>query len=327
LNTLNITQLREAIETAFYTDIPLMIWGPPGSGKTSAVENVAQQLQVPLKDIRLSQIESIDLRGVPTIIDGKTVWMTPSFFPRDPDSVGIIMFDEIPDGDPSTQAACYQFINERRLGEYELPAGWRILGAGNPNNGMLTEALNNRLTHVTVEPDIADWASWALENNIHKDIIAFLMARPSLLSCMPTHQDENAYPTPRTWEMASRYHSMQPQSAVYRQLMEGAVGKGAIIEFFAYMNMKDKLPTIDELLANPTGFAEYNSSPSKIAALCLMVVANIERATVDPLMQFLKTVTVDFQVMAITIIDQNKNYLMGTKPITEWLSKNANSMG
>ena len=322
---MNISQLQQAIEASFITDTPLMIWGDPGCGKSSSVEQVAKDLNVEYRDIRLSQIESIDLRGLPTIINGQTVWVTPEFFPTDPDSVGIMCFDEINEGDPSTQAACYQLVQERRLGEYVLPAGWRVLGAGNPNSNTLTEALNNRFTHVTVKPSIADWAGWAMTHNIHQDIIAFLMSRPSLLLSMPTNQDENAFPSPRTWEFASRYHSMNPQSPMYRELMEGVVGKGAIVEFFAYMNMKSKLPTIDEILANPTGF-DFNGSPSKIAALCLLVAEHIERATVEPLMQFIKTVTVDFQVMTIEIIDKHKNYLMKHESMTAWITKNANHM-
>ena len=67
---------------------PVMLWGPPGIGKSDIVKAVAQELGIDLRDIRLSQLDPVDLRGVPAVEDGQTKWATPSFFPTDPESAG-----------------------------------------------------------------------------------------------------------------------------------------------------------------------------------------------------------------------------------------------
>ena len=320
---MNLTQAREAIEIAFEEDLPIFVWGDPGGGKSATIQSIVKDAGVELRDIRLSQIESIDLRGLPSINGDKTVWHVPSFMPSDMESTGVIFLDEANDGDPSTQAACYQLVLERRIGDYVLPPGWRIVAAGNPHTNPITEALANRFTHITVEPTITDWAVWAAANKVHDDIIAFLMFKPDYLQAMPTDQDEYAFPSPRTWVYASAYHTRHTTSSVHRSLIEGTVGMGATAEFYSFINLIAKLPTIDDLVADPTGY-DFNDSPSKTAALALMVAHHITRANLAPLMQFIGTIQSDFQVLAVAIINKTKNHLMVTDTMTQWTLKNHN---
>ena len=60
---------------------PEMLWGPPGIGKSDIVKAVAKECGIELRDIRLAQLDPVDLRGVPAVEDGQTKWATPSFFP------------------------------------------------------------------------------------------------------------------------------------------------------------------------------------------------------------------------------------------------------
>jgi MoxR-like ATPase len=204
---LNLSEIKKAIECAFISDVPLMIWGDPGVGKSSIVKEIADEADVELRDIRLSQVESVDLRGLPSINAGVTIWHIPSFMPTDPDSEGILFLDEINKADPSTQAAAYQLVLDRKLGDYELPPGWRIIAAGNPGPDRITEALANRFAHAYVIANIRNWSIWAKSEGISNDIIGFLNFRPELLAQMPTKQDEHAFPSPRTWEYAARYRT------------------------------------------------------------------------------------------------------------------------
>lgn len=74
---------------------PLMIWGPPGIGKSAIVRGLAEQRKMGLVDVRLAQREPVDMRGLP-VPDGDSVrWLVASEWPRDPDSRGIIFFDEL----------------------------------------------------------------------------------------------------------------------------------------------------------------------------------------------------------------------------------------
>lgn len=321
---LDLIQTKKAIECAFESDIPLLLWGNPGVGKSSIVEQVSIDCDVELRDVRLSQIESVDLRGLPSINGDSTVWHIPSFMPTDPDSEGILFLDEINKADPSTQAAAYQLVLDRKLGDYVLPPGWRILSAANPGPDRITEALANRFAHAYVEANIRNWSVWAKSEGLSSDVIGFLNSRPELLAQMPTKQDEHAFPSPRTWEYAARiYDDHGASTGIWEELAKGCVGEGSIIELITYINLLSKLPNIDELAANPHTY-DFSDSPSKQAAMAMLVVDGLTTRNADPLMQYINKIPKDFQVLVITLINETRNQLMGIKPITDWCLANPN---
>lgn len=319
---MNLKQTKEAIECCFISNIPIMLWGHPGTAKSSIINQLAVAQQVLMKDIRLTYYDSVDLRGCPSItVDSKTTWNPPDDFPYDPDSVGIIFFDELPQADIATQKAALQLVLDRKLGNYVLPIGWRIVAAGNPGLDRLTEALANRFLHVEVTPSVDEFVSYGLSMGFHSDILSFVRARPQLLSTMPTNEDEYAFPSLRTWEYASKLHTDHGDSYIHKELLEGVIGKGATLELIGHINLIAKLPTIDQLIADPYGY-DFNDSPSKIAAICLMVASGIENTNVDQLMLYVNTIQKEFQVLIITLINDTKNSLMGTNSITKWCISN-----
>jgi len=73
---------KEYISTQSGYHTPVMLWGAPGVGKSQMVAQVAANQSTPLIDIRLSQMEPSDLRGIP-FRDGETVeWAVPSMLPN-----------------------------------------------------------------------------------------------------------------------------------------------------------------------------------------------------------------------------------------------------
>ncbi|MFN3785937.1 MAG: AAA family ATPase, partial [Thiothrix sp.] len=112
---------------------PVMLWGPPGVGKSQIIAQVGQRHNAPVIDIRLSQMEPSDLRGIPFRDGGLVEWAIPSMLPDEKrhGEVGILFLDEITSAVPSVSAAAYQLILDRRLGDYRVPDGWAIFAAGN----------------------------------------------------------------------------------------------------------------------------------------------------------------------------------------------------
>ena len=157
-------------------DLPaILLRGAPGVGKSTIVREVAEKLGIGFIDIRLSQMEPVDLRGlpVPNHDDKSVEWYVTSDLPRDPKSKGIILFDEITAADRSLQVASYELILDRRLGKlYKLPDGWYIVAAGNRTidkavSTTMSSALANRFLHFDVEADIESWREWAVQHDIH----------------------------------------------------------------------------------------------------------------------------------------------------------------
>ncbi|MBO4630993.1 MAG: AAA family ATPase, partial [Lentisphaeria bacterium] len=111
---------------------PLMVWGAPGLGKSTIIRELAKEYGVDFIDVRLAQREPVDIRGLPVPTEKGVEWRVSAEWPRDPNSKGIILFDELTAADRSLQVAAYEFILDRRLGDlYKVPDGWYICAAGN----------------------------------------------------------------------------------------------------------------------------------------------------------------------------------------------------
>ena len=138
---------------------PLMVWGAPGLGKSSILRDVARELGIGFIDVRLAQREPVD-RGLPVPGPDGVKWLVASGLPRDPNSRGIILFDEITAADRSLQVAAYELILDRRLGElYKVPDGWYICAAANRTEdravaATMSSALANRLLQVEIQEDV-----------------------------------------------------------------------------------------------------------------------------------------------------------------------------
>jgi hypothetical protein len=233
---------------------PVFIWGSPGTGKSSVVNQLAAELGIALRDIRALLLDPVDLRGLPFVgKDGRSQWATPEFLPQDGE--GILFLDELNAAPAMVQASCYQLVLDRKVGEYTLPEGWAIVAAGNRDSDRaatmrMPTPLRNRFVHLDFEVDVQEWSEWAIKANVRPEVIAFIRFRPELLSAFD--RDANAFPSPRSWEFVSRILNSRPDSSAEHELIAGAVGTGAATEFSAFLRMFRELPNIDSILLNPT---------------------------------------------------------------------------
>ncbi|SCZ49905.1 AAA family ATPase [Thiohalomonas denitrificans] len=247
---------REFSSTREGHHTPVMLWGPPGVGKSQMVTQVGQRHEVPVIDVRLSQMEPSDLRGIPFRSGEHVEWATPALLPdaRRHGPEGILFLDEITSAPPSVSAAAYQLILDRRLGEYQVPDGWAIFAAGNRQGDrgvtyVMPAPLANRFAHFEVDTHLDDWVSWAYANGIDERVIAFLRFRPELLFDFDPAHNPMAFPSPRSWEFT---HRALQKFGDYPELLlsslQACVGPAAGIELLAFVENMDNLPDIDAIL-------------------------------------------------------------------------------
>lgn len=245
--SVNIRQLKELVRCLLRERFPraLFVFGPPGIGKSQAIHQVAREESVGCTDLRLAQCDPTDLRGVLVYDpqDKSARWVVCSALPRD--GRGILFLDEINLAPPSVQAAAYQLILDRRVGDYQLPEGWMLVAAGNriedrANIYKLPAPLANRFVHVQVAPDLNDWKKWAFENGVHPSIVAFLNFKPELFCRVPQQIKDDVFPTPRTWEFVSDLIKCLHDPALLEEAVKGAVGEGPGIEFMAFYALDEE---------------------------------------------------------------------------------------
>jgi hypothetical protein len=226
--------------------------------KTEFSEKDLQNGKFGFCDIRASQLEPSDLRGLPYFDNSNktTKWYPPSWLPTNPDGKGVLFLDELNLAPPIIQSACYQLILDRKLGDYVLPDGWTVISAGNraedrSNVFELSSALLNRFVHVELDiPSIENWTKWAMENQVDSRIISFLQFKPMLFK-FDARQKDKSFPTPRTWEFASRLVSgIKDDYSLIETLVSSAVGDGVAMEFTAFTRLQKKI-NLDEILKKP----------------------------------------------------------------------------
>ena len=248
---------REFLSAAEGHHTPVMLWGPPGVGKSQMVAQIAARHGARVIDIRLSQMEPSDLRGIPFRVDGRVEWAIPSLLPdaERHGQAGVLFLDEITSAPPAVSAAAYQLILDRRLGDYQVPPHWAIFAAGNRQGDRgvtysMPAPLANRFSHFEVETHLDDWVSWAYANGIDERVIAFLRFRPELLFDFDPAHNPVAFPSPRSWEFAHRgLRKFEDHPELLQGTLQACVGPAAGVELTAFVNSLDQMPDLDAIVA------------------------------------------------------------------------------
>ncbi|PAX52800.1 ATP-binding protein [Brunnivagina elsteri] len=252
--------------------ISTMIWGAPGIGKSSIVGQITKEHEMDFVDVRLSQLAPTDLRGLPVAENGISKWFPPEFLPHH--GKGILFLDELNMAPPAMQGVAQQLILDRRVGSYIVPEGWFVWAAGNRKEDRaavfdMPAPLANRFLHLEVQSDFESFKAYALEKGLHEQIIAFLSFRSTLLHKIDPQQP--AFPTPRSWEMASALHYVGLDIAP-------AVGTGATAEFMAFIALYEALPSLTPILEGKGDKIAFPKEPSVRYATAISLTVRAQDA-------------------------------------------------
>lgn len=236
---------------------PVFIWGAPGIGKSALVEKFADEVGLPCVSLLGSQLAPEDIIGIPQIKGETSEFLPPKMIARKEPYV--LFLDELNACSQEVQKAFYSLIHERRIGEYHLPQGSVVIGAGNRSQDgaivkTMSSALINRMFHVQLVADSTQWISWAYENAIHPWVIQYITQRPDHLFSEPP-KNEEPYSTPRSWHMLSdalyEYHAGEDKDTLSEEMLRvltygcvSAKHAGMFLAFTRTIETKDLLSRI-----------------------------------------------------------------------------------
>lgn len=261
-----VTLLSQAYISLIQTRTPfkrfptVMLWGPPGVGKSQGIRQIAgviekyTEKEVVITDIRLLLFNPVDLRGIPTSNAEKTlaVWLKPQIFQMDEsnDVVNILFLDEITAAPQSVQAAAYQITLDRMVGEHKLPDNCIVIAAGNRVTDKsvaynMPKALANRLCHFEIKEDSKSWHEWAVRKGIHKYVTSYLEYNPHGLMRFDSAGNSMAFATPRSWEMVSEILNLvsDDMKEVYPMIV-GCVGQTTASRFREWAQLFNTVPAV-----------------------------------------------------------------------------------
>lgn len=273
--TVNSVQARKALLQAFKVKRPVFLWGPPGIGKSEVVSDITDELGGYMVDLRMAQMEPTDIRGIPYFNkeNGKMDWAEPVDLPSAELAaqypIVVLFLDEMNSAPPAVQAAGYQLILNRRVGKYKLPDNVVIVAAGNRDSDKgvtyrMPMPLANRFVHIEMKPDFASWQAWAVNKNIHRDVVGYLSFAKQDLYDFNAKSSSRAFATPRSWSFVSDMVANEDVPSgdatmldklagsldydTLLNLVAGSVGEGLAAKFMAHRKYASKMPNPADIL-------------------------------------------------------------------------------
>lgn len=335
--TLKPSECATAIRAMMPTQRAVFVWGPPGISKSATGKQIASQAEIAFVDVRLSQMDPTDLRGIPfPVIEGGVhgvKWSAPMALPRDidyrdvikvpeadsvvvrfynpkgkndvhyctdpkitlrsltegaearivaqePDRIEVALFkgdtmvagtvrvdirgkvkalvalEEFNSAAPSVQAAAYELILDRSLGEYVVPEGVYLVAMGNRDTDKgvtfkMPTPIMNRFVHIEMRVDFDDWQRWALLTRVNPDVVGYLTAFKHHLFDFEPGSASRGFATPRSWEFVSDIlnHNDDLPELVLLGLLTGAVGDAQGIQFMEFRKIAADLPDARDILS------------------------------------------------------------------------------
>lgn len=320
----------------------VMLWGAPGVGKSQAIRQISEQIErntgkkVNITDVRLLLFNPIDLRGIPTANENKTlaIWLKPQIFQMD-DSKGVInilFLDEISAAPQSVQAAAYQITLDRTIGEHKLPDNCIVIAAGNRVTDKsvaykMPKALSNRLMHFNIESNFASWKKWAIAHNINEKVIGFLSFRQSYLMGFDATNNDLAFATPRCWEMVSNIlNNIDDNINNIYPLICGLIGTGVAIEFRTWERVYKDLPKIEDIFNGTVTDVPKNTDSLYALISSMTIYASSHKDDLEKItnsIRFAEKLPPDFSTILLKdylyIEEDYKKKLLNIPEFNRWL--------
>lgn len=310
--------------------VPMLV-GDPGSGKTAAVNQVAEEVSVMYRQVIFAQYDAGELAGLPVFNEKKTemIRLRPSYLPplkdvNGQDTFGFFNLDELPQAFLANQNIAAQLVNEYRVGEHEVPIGWTICCTGNkPENKagttIMPSHLKDRLTFIEVDIDHDVWLEYAAQRGVDPRIRAYIKQNPGKLAAFDPKL--NASPTPRSWEKTSAFMSMGLPKNILREALNGQIGDGHTSEFLKWLKIEDRLPKIESIIEDPDNAPVFGSGKElDISYLLLSSLADVANVkNVGAIIKYLNRIPdTELSVFCMRDMLTRDKALNETKEVMKW---------
>lgn len=270
---MKFTEVLDTIKLVIESrEVPLVI-GESGIGKTALAHRVAKEYNYHLVIIDANLLKEGEIGGLPTVINGFTVYATHHKLAEISEAVKkgeevLLFIDELNRCDHAVQQELMNLILNREINGYKLDKGVNIIAAMNPSNRYegfyeseyqvvdMDPAQEDRFVWLQMESDIKEWIKWGMNNgNIHPDIIEFISTFPEYLHTPNSRESLKA--TPRSWERISKaYKLYKAKGSSYSintllNVVRGNVGESISTDFANYIsNIKKPLISMEDLFAH-----------------------------------------------------------------------------
>lgn len=322
-------QLESLLEFMFAENLPVLIKGTPGIGKSDIVAQAASKMKWPLIISHPVVADPTDYKGLPFAVDGHAHFLPFGDLEKllDAKEPLIYFLDDLGQATPAVQSAVMQLILARQVNGHKISKEVRFVAATNGRadranvQGILEPVKSRFASIVELEVKTADWLEWAYAHKMPQELTSFIMFKPDMLNDFkPTRDIENS-PCPRTVSFVGKMYRAGIPSDIQFETIKGAAGEVFANEFLAFCRCYLELPTIEEILADPDKARLPNGISAKYAAMG-MVTDNLTKDNIKWLLIYLQRLGSEMTVAALKSASLRKPEITQTRVFMDWLMKN-----
>ena len=299
MQAVTLDQLKNMLPMYWHTKLPIFLWGTSGAAKSTSCHMFVDEMrkddpEFGMIDLRASQLDPVDTRGIPSIDKEKkeAEWIPFNSFPNEErdGKRGILLLEEFNSAVPAVQCTFYQLLFDRKIGEYKLPDGWVVWALGNrsEDNGVTFDVpapnANRFAGHLFVSPTVNDFVNFGIETDeIREEVLCFMLWRPELLFSFNSERNDMTFGSMRTWTYVSKLMDsweetngkldLRKPDPLFQIAIKNCVGEGEGTEFIGYLDYHGRTPNIDNCLNNP----DDSDVPSEMQILWAMVGGMVTR--------------------------------------------------
>ena len=314
--------------------------GDPGIGKTSIVEQVAEELDIECRTVILAQYDSGELGCMPYLNekedgDKEYARARPDWLPIE--GKGILFIDEMSQAPMANLNIAAQLVNENRVGEHILGEGWTVVVANNrmsnrAGTNQLPTHLRDRLMPVEVDANLDDAINYFNTVQANPKLTSFLRVFPQRLAEFDVAQD--ACPSPRSWLRVNTLLGMQEagtlSNTALNHCLSSTVGSGAANDFVTHLELHAKMVDPADVIADPDN-APLPEDVNVSYILCAALASRANESNIGKILKYSNRLTHQDQVAflvkdALMRTGAKESLLLKTKEMKQWLQTNGKEL-
>ena len=319
----------------------------PAIGKSGIVHQIAEQYNLLLIDLRLSQCDPTDLMGFPQInaVLQRAGYVPMDTFPIEGEEMpsrmvdgemkaysGWLLFlDEFNSASVAVQAASYKIVLDRMVGKFHLHKNVAVVCAGNlESDGAIVEqmstALQSRLVHMELQVCPIEWTKWAVAKGIDHRLTSFIEFQPALLYTFKPDHTDWTYSSPRTMEFADAFMKiMDINDPDMMPLLAGTLTQGVAHELLIFCKIFNDLPKIADIIAAPESI-RVSGEPSILFAISGSMAHHATATNIGQLMKYIMRLPIEFQIVCTRMMLGRDKTLVNNADVQKWLEKHATEL-
>lgn len=326
-------QLSNVLRAMLSSNIPVLIKGAPGIGKSDIVAQVCKDLDYDLIISHPVVSDPTDYKGLPF----PTKEGTAEFLPfgelnklLHAKKRTVFFLDDLGQASMSVQAACMQLLLARRINGHVVSDNVTFIAATNRRQDKaavqgILEPVKSRfgsILELTVSLD--DWVDWALSHDMPPDLIAYVKFKPQMLDSFAPSADITNSPCPRTvanvGKILNLYSNLGHSQDDLHELISGAAGVGFATEFMAFRKSIKSLPKIADIIAAPEK-AQVFDEPSLLYAITYGLAFSATKDNIDAISKYISRCPVAYQMLLWKAAIKKNDDLVQTKAFTTFASE------